>query len=81
MVDKSDIEKLQVLLPHWIEHSQSHQDEFAKWVELVRSGGHEEIASIIEKALLTMKETDTLLRQALEKSGGPAHGHHHHHHD
>ena len=81
MADKSDIEKIRVLLPHWIEHSQSHQDEFKKWLELLRDGGHEELASIIEKALSKMKETDTLLRQALEKAGGPAKDHHHHHHD
>ncbi len=80
MPDKSDIEKLRVLLPHWIEHSHSHQEEFKKWVELVRDGGHEEIAAIIEKAIVAMGETDTLLQQALEKAGGPAEGHHHHHH-
>lgn len=81
MADKSDIEKIRVLLPHWIEHSMAHQDEFKKWAELVRAGGHEEIALIIEHALVKMKETDTLLHQALEKAGGPPHDHHHHHHD
>ena len=81
MTEKTDIEKLRVLLPHWIEHSHSHQEEFANWAKLVRAAGKEDVADIIEKAIGAMKETDHLLNHALEKVGGALHGHHHHHHD
>jgi len=29
----NDLEKLQVLIPHWIEHNNEHADEFRRWAE------------------------------------------------
>ena len=31
----SDIEKLRVLLPHWLEHNKSHGAEFCQWAEII----------------------------------------------
>ena len=39
MDEKTTMEKLQILLPHWIEHNHNHETEFKKWVDLVRSEG------------------------------------------
>lgn len=84
MSEKTELEKLRILLPHWIEHSHSHQHDFSKWLEVAKNEGQSEAAAEIDKAISLMKETDTALRKALELLGGEVeghggHGHHHHH--
>ncbi|MDH5298014.1 MAG: hypothetical protein OEV91_03260 [Desulfobulbaceae bacterium] len=80
MNDKSTVEKLRVLLPHWIEHNHSHMAEFVKWAAAAREEGLAEVALLIDKAVATMDQTDHALSEALGKVGGPLGGHHHHHH-
>ena len=86
MADKkelSELEKLRVLIPHWLEHSHSHQHEFEKWLEVVKDAGQGEAAEAIEKALQKLGRADKYLREALDALGGEVeghHGHHHHHH-
>ncbi len=79
MSEKTNLEKLRILLPHWVEHSHSHQDEFKKWVEIARSEGQGEAAVEIDRALAMMADTDKVLEKALELLGGKVAGHHHHH--
>ena len=74
------LEKLRVLLPHWIDHNTGHEEEFLKWVEVAREEGQKEVADYIAAAVEKMQETSALLEKALEKSGGPAPDHQHHHH-
>ena len=79
----SDIEKLQVLLPHWLEHNKSHGAEFCQWAEIISAAGETETAALIRQAAGYLEKADDTLSQALESLGGPLHGHahHHHHHD
>jgi hypothetical protein len=79
----SDIEKLQVLLTHWLEHNKSHGSEYLKWAEVSRQGGNTDTAEFIEQAVELLKKADEALEKALESVGGPSQGHqhHHHHHD
>lgn len=82
MTEKTNTEKLRILLPHWIEHNHSHGAEFKKWAETIREEGRNEVAELIERAIATMKDTDGILSEALQKIGGPMEeGHHHHHHE
>ncbi len=79
----TDIEKLRVMLPHWIQHNSSHGEEFKKWAEILKNAGESEIVSLLEAAIAGLSEADQVLSKALEKLGGPpenAEGHHHHHH-
>jgi hypothetical protein len=79
----SELEKLRVLIPHWIEHNHSHQHEFEKWVTVAKNEGQEEAAAAIEKAMQKLAEADSYLQEALASLGGEMaghHGHHHHHH-
>ncbi|MBU4260454.1 MAG: hypothetical protein KKC76_01055 [Proteobacteria bacterium] len=76
----TELEKLRVLIPHWIEHSHSHQHEFAKWVAVAKDTGQEEAAEAIDKALQKLAKADKYLRKALEALGGPVEGHHGHDH-
>jgi len=79
----NDIDKLRVLLPHWIEHNVGHGQEFVNWSELLEKNSQNEIAALLKKAHSHLMDADTVLKEALQISGGPledGHGHHHHHH-
>lgn len=80
MDQKTVLEKLQILLPHWIEHNNNHETEFKKWAELVRSDEQETLAELLDKAVISMSKTDEILKKALAEIGGPGKDHHHHHH-
>lgn len=81
----TDLEKLRVVLPHWIEHNTGHGREFADWADTLQSAGEEEIAVLLRKAEDFLQQADAVLKQALVKAGGEMDsegGHHHsHHHD
>ena len=80
----SDIEKLQVLLPHWLAHNKSHGAEFCQWADNISAVGDTETAALIKQAAEYLEKADKALSQALESLGGPLQGHahhHHHHHD
>ncbi len=73
------LEKLQVLLPHWIEHNQGHTQECRKWADQIDDP---EVCSSLEKACAAMEEVTRYLQTALNAAGGAkddGHGHHHHH--
>ena len=75
----SDIEKLQVLISHWLEHNESHGREYARWGEIAAKAGHRAAADHIGRAVALLAEADQALAEALQAVGGPAKGHHHHH--
>ncbi|MGD8244586.1 MAG: hypothetical protein PVG25_01165 [Anaerolineae bacterium] len=76
----SEVDKLRVLLPHWIAHNGEHADEFREW-----AGRAGEAAKDILAAATLVEEANARLGAALEQLGGPLeHEHHHphaHHHD
>ena len=78
----TDLEKLQVLLTHWLQHNESHGSEYLKWAEVARQGGHAATADFIEQAVGLLKKADQSLEKALASVCGPnqEHGHHKHHH-
>jgi len=69
-----ELEKLRVLLPHWIEHNGEHAEEFREWAQ--RAGEAED--PILAAAEL-VEEANARLEEALEMLGGPSEHHHHHH--
>ncbi len=80
----TDLEKLQVLLTHWLQHNESHGSEYVKWAQVARRDGHTITAGFIEQAVDLLKKADASLEKALKSVGGPSkkhqHEHHHHHH-
>jgi hypothetical protein len=51
-VEASDsLRKLQVMLEHWIEHSDSHGENYREWAAKARDAGEEEIAREIHLAI------------------------------
>jgi hypothetical protein len=82
MSEQNTIQKLRVLLPHWIEHNNNHIAEFRKWENEARAESGKEVSLLLEKAISDMEEAGKSLSEALEKVGGPLksnEGHHHHH--
>ncbi len=78
-----DIAKIRTLLPHWIEHTKSHENEFTHWTAHVREAGQHDCADALAQAAASLREVEEHLRRALTLAGGPLaaeHEHHHHHH-
>jgi hypothetical protein len=80
MAEKSPLDKLRVLLPHWLEHNHGHRHEYAGWAGAARAAGETEVAGMIERAVALMEQTDEVLKEALARMGGADAGNHHHHH-
>ena len=80
----NDLEKLRVMLPHWIEHNRGHGEEFSKWVEKLVVDAPE-VAALLSRAVSSLLDAQSALEEALAKAGGPLegaskHGHGGHHH-
>ena len=61
----NEIEKLRVLIPHWIEHNQEHAAEFREWAEQAGGAAPEILAAANE-----MIKANANLEAALKKLGG-----------
>ena len=60
-----EIDKLRILIPHWIEHNEEHAQEFQKW-SAVAAEAEEDIANAAD----AMRRANVFLKSALEKLGG-----------
>ncbi len=82
MSEKTGVEKLRILLPHWIEHNNNHIAEFIKWRQVVADEeADREVVELLGKAVTAMEKSGKVLAEVLEKLGGSSQeGHHHHHH-
>lgn len=65
-----DVDKLRVLLPHWIEHNQGHGAEFFRWAETLTADAPE-IAGLLRRASDALQSAHRSLEEALERAGGP----------
>jgi len=66
-------EKLQTLIPHWMEHNEVHANEFRRWAEQTSAASADLLA-----AAEAMNQVNRALAAALEKLGGAApHPHSH----
>ena len=63
----SEYEKLQVLLPHWMEHNSGHEAECSKWSEVARREGKGIVADYIDAAVTAMKEANDLAEELNEQ--------------
>ena len=70
----TDLEKLRILLPHWIEHNVEHAAEFRSWATRAGEAGED-----ILTAAGQIENANAALQRALERVGGPLSSSHHHH--
>lgn len=77
-----DLDKLRVMLPHWIEHNSGHGGEFLQWAGTMEAAGKPDIAELLKSAAASLRDAEAALGDALAKAGGPlaAPGGHHHSH-
>lgn len=59
-----DEKTLSILLVHWVNHNQSHEEGFREWVTKAREIGKEETALNIEKAIEYMQQANEMLLEA-----------------
>jgi len=63
--EHTDLDKLRILLPHWIEHNEEHAAGFQRWMVKARKLGQEETARQIEEAVERMMTCNQALTAAL----------------
>ncbi len=61
----TDLEKLRVLLPYWVEHNAEHAAEFRQWAERAREAGAD-----IRAAAKALEQANRALTAAQQKLGG-----------
>ena len=59
-----DLQKLQVMLEHWIEHGDSHVENYRDWAEKASAAGEEEIAKEIHLAIDDSEAVKNHLKRA-----------------
>ena len=64
--EHADLDKLRVLLPHWIKHNEEHAASFENWAAKARVLGQEETAQRIEESVQQMAACNQALAAALE---------------
>ena len=69
----NEVEKLRVLIPHWMEHNNEHAEEYRRWAEEAIEASVDLLA-----AVEALKKVNQTLGVALEKLGGAtSHSHSH----
>jgi hypothetical protein len=61
---QEEMDKLHRLLIHWVEHNQSHEQQYSDWARRAKDLGHHEVGDPILEAVDHMKEVDKLLMVA-----------------
>lgn len=62
--ENKDEKTLNILLVHWVNHNQSHEEGFQEWVEKAKAMGKVETAECIEKAIEYMNKANEMLLEA-----------------
>lgn len=73
MTDHSEIDKLRMLIPHWINHNNEHAEEFRSWSNKAGDASAE-----IENAAARMEAVNDALQKAVLQLGGPLEFEHDH---
>ncbi|MCG8618652.1 MAG: hypothetical protein MI802_20725 [Desulfobacterales bacterium] len=60
-------DKLRTLFAHWIDHNDSHMDNFVSWADKARDAGLEEVADSLEEAGSLSRDVTGKLKEALDR--------------
>ncbi len=63
-------DKLLTLFSHWIDHNDSHKDNFVSWAEKAKHEGFTEVADALEQAGILSRQVTGKLQEALAKLKG-----------
>ncbi len=68
--DMSTKEKLDVLLAHWVDHNDSHKDNFYSWAKKAEQAGLDTVAARLKQAGDLSEKVTQQLKQAGENLHG-----------
>ncbi len=63
------MEKIKVMLPHWIHHNKQHGEEFMRWAQEL-SKVDSTLADQLRQAVSALEEAQVALEKTLEMAGG-----------
>lgn len=63
-IENKDEKTLNILLVHWANHNESHEEGYREWIEKARNIGKYETANSIEKAIDYLQKANEMLREA-----------------
>jgi hypothetical protein len=58
--------KLSVVIEHWVEHNESHMDEYKKWAQTAGELGLDSVKAEIEEAMEKISQSNEHLAKALK---------------
>ncbi len=61
-----DQKRLAILIHHWIEHNESHQEEYRKWAERAEKLGLSVVKTKMEEAIEGLRQCNLSLQEALK---------------
>ncbi|CEN80306.1 hypothetical protein [Paraclostridium sordellii] len=64
VAENKDEKTLNILLVHWVNHNESHEEGFREWVDKARDMGKEETANNIEEAIKYLRKANDMLLEA-----------------
>jgi len=64
-----EMQKLSIVIEHWIEHNQSHMGEYRRWAERAGELGLEQVKAEIEEAIRMLTQSNRHLEKAKQAIG------------
>ena len=61
-----EVEKLKVLVEHWIEHNEEHINKYKEWVEKLK-GGRDDLANLIAESIEFFEKGNEKLSEVLRR--------------
>ena len=65
--EKTEMEKLRMLLEHWIEHNHEHADTYMQWAEKLRASGNVRLSEMLVEIASQAKKMDVLFEKARQE--------------
>ncbi len=62
--EKTEIEKLKILLEHWAEHNHEHADTYMQWAEKVKASGDADLYDMLKEIAAETKKMNALFEKA-----------------
>jgi hypothetical protein len=59
-------EKIPIVIEHWIEHNESHGEDYRRWAEIAREEGLEGVEALILEAVSYIRSANEKLKEALQ---------------
>ncbi len=62
--------KLKILLKHWMEHNETHMDEYKRWAKIMEEEGRKDVAEALYEAIEYVKKVQEAFSKAKGLVGG-----------